>query len=65
VYDVIPNGNILVLVGDDGLNQYYYSNVTNITLLSKTSVLKTENCLLTLINLPLNLKKIGACSTIR
>jgi hypothetical protein len=33
-YDVIPVGNILVLIGDNGLYQYNYSNVQNITLLS-------------------------------
>jgi len=33
-YDVIPLGDILVLVGDDGLYQYSYSNIQNITLLS-------------------------------
>lgn len=37
-YDVIPIGSVLVLVGDDGLYQYNYSNVTNITLLSKIGV---------------------------
>jgi len=33
-YDVIPIGNLLVLIGDDGLYQYNYSNIQNITLLS-------------------------------
>lgn len=33
-YDVIPVGNVLVMIGDDGLFQYSYSNVQNITLLS-------------------------------
>lgn len=33
-YDVIPVGNILILIGDDGLYQYNYSNVQNISLLS-------------------------------
>jgi hypothetical protein len=33
-YDVIPIGNLLVLIGDNGLYQYNYSNVKNITLLS-------------------------------
>jgi hypothetical protein len=37
-YDVIPIGTVLVLIGDDGLYQYNYSNVTNITLLSKIPV---------------------------
>ena len=31
-FDVIPIGNVLVLIGDDGLYQYNYSNVKNITL---------------------------------
>jgi hypothetical protein len=39
-YDVIPIGNVLVLIGDDGLFQYDYSNVKNITLLSSISVVK-------------------------
>jgi hypothetical protein len=39
-YDVIPIGNVLVLIGDDGLYQYNYSNITNITLLSKIEVVK-------------------------
>ena len=39
-YDVIPVGNILVLIGDDGLYQYNYSNVQNITLMSTISVVK-------------------------
>ena len=26
-YDVIPIGNVLVLIGDDGLYQYNYSNI--------------------------------------
>lgn len=39
-YDVIPIGKVLVLVGDDGLFQYNYSNVKNITLLSTISVVK-------------------------
>jgi hypothetical protein len=33
-FDVIPIGNILVLIGDEGLFQYNYSNVQNITLMS-------------------------------
>jgi hypothetical protein len=37
-YDVIPLGNLLVMIGDDGLYQYDYSNVKNITLLSKIEV---------------------------
>jgi hypothetical protein len=39
-FDVIPIGKVLVLIGDDGLYQYDYSNVKNITLLSKISVVK-------------------------
>ena len=37
-YDVIPVGDILVMIGDDGLYQYDYSNVQNITLLSSILV---------------------------
>jgi hypothetical protein len=33
-YDVIPLGNVLVLIGDDGLYQYDYSNILNIRLIS-------------------------------
>lgn len=33
-FDVIPVGNILFLIGENGLYQYDYSNVKNITLLS-------------------------------
>jgi len=33
-YDVIPIGNVLVLIGNDGLYQYDYSNVQSIRLLS-------------------------------
>ena len=33
-YDVIPVDNILMLIGDDGLYQYDYSNVKSIRLLS-------------------------------
>jgi len=39
-YDVIPIGDVLVLIGDNGLYQYNYSNVKNITLLSTISVVK-------------------------
>jgi hypothetical protein len=39
-FDVIPVGNVLVLSGDDGLYQYNFSNVQNITLLSKIPVIK-------------------------
>jgi hypothetical protein len=37
-YDVIPIGNVLVLIGDDGLYQYDYSNVRSIRLLSSILV---------------------------
>jgi hypothetical protein len=37
-YDVIPLGTVLVMVGDDGLYQYNYSDILNITLLSKIQV---------------------------
>ncbi len=37
-YDVIPLGNILVMIGDDGLYQYDYSDVRSIRLLSKIVV---------------------------
>lgn len=38
-YDVIPVGDILVMIGDDGLYQYDYSDILNITLLSKIEVI--------------------------
>ena len=37
-YDVIPLGNVLVMVGDDGLYQYDYSDIGNIKLLSTLPV---------------------------
>jgi hypothetical protein len=37
-YDVIPVGNVLFMIGDDGLYQYDYSDIQNISLLSKISV---------------------------
>ena len=37
-YDVIPLGNLLVMIGDDGLYQYDYSDVRNIRLLSRIEV---------------------------
>jgi hypothetical protein len=37
-YDVIPIGNVLVMIGDDGLYQYSYSDIQHIALLSKISV---------------------------
>ena len=39
-YDVIPIGKVLVLIGDNGLFQYDYSNVKNITLLSTITIVK-------------------------
>lgn len=33
-FDVIPVGDLLILIGDDGLYQYDYSNIQNIRLLS-------------------------------
>lgn len=39
-YDVIPIGNLLVMIGDNGLYQYNYSDIKNITLLSKIEVKK-------------------------
>lgn len=37
-YDVIPINGILMLIGEDGLYQYDYQDVTNIVLLSKIEV---------------------------
>lgn len=39
-FDVIPIGKVLILIGNDGLYQYNYSNVKNITLLSSILVMK-------------------------
>ena len=39
-FDVIPLGTVLVMVGDDGLFQYNYSDIQNITLLSKIASTK-------------------------
>lgn len=39
-YDVIPVGNLLVMIGDDGLYQYDYSDIKSISLLSKIEVKK-------------------------
>ncbi len=39
-YDVIPVNGILVMIGDNGLYQYSYSNLNNISLLSKIEVAK-------------------------
>jgi hypothetical protein len=40
--DVIPVGNVLVLIAEDGLYQYNYSNISNITLLSKIEVVAED-----------------------
>jgi len=37
-YDVIPVNNVLVMIGDDGLFQYDYTDIQNISLLSKIEV---------------------------
>lgn len=34
-YDVIPHNNVLMMIADDGIYQYDYSNLDKITLLSK------------------------------
>jgi hypothetical protein len=39
-YDVVPLGDVLVLIGDDGLYQYDYSNPASIRLLSTIPVVK-------------------------
>lgn len=39
-YDAIPLGDVLVMIGDDGLYQYDYSNMENIRLLSTIPVVK-------------------------
>ena len=39
-FDVIPIGNVLVMIGDDGLYQYNYADIQQITLLSKISVVE-------------------------
>jgi hypothetical protein len=39
-FDVIPIGEVLILIGDDGLYQYNFSNIKNITLLSTIPVVK-------------------------
>jgi len=41
-FDVIPVDDVLVLIGDNGLYQYDYSNIANISLLSKIEVVKKE-----------------------
>lgn len=37
-YDVIPFGNILIMIAEDGLYQYSYADLQNITLLSKIPI---------------------------
>lgn len=39
-YDVIPHNNVLMMIADDGIYQYDYSNLDKITLLSKVGVKK-------------------------
>jgi hypothetical protein len=39
-FDVIPTGEVLILIGDDGLFQYDYSNIQNISLLSTIPIVK-------------------------
>jgi hypothetical protein len=39
-YDVIPLGGVLLLIGDDGLYQYNYSDIRSIKLLSSITVKK-------------------------
>jgi len=41
-YDAIPIGKVLVLISENGLFQYDYSNVKNITLLSEIPVVKSS-----------------------
>ena len=39
-YDVIPLGSILFMIGDDGFYQYDYTDIQNISLLSKIEVVE-------------------------
>jgi len=39
-YDVIPSGNILMMIADDGLYQYDYSDINNIHQISKIAITK-------------------------
>jgi hypothetical protein len=39
-YDLIPYNNVLILIGDDGLYQYCYADINNITQLSHIAVRK-------------------------
>jgi hypothetical protein len=41
-YDVIPIGNLLILIGDNGLYQYDYSNIQNIKLLSSITAIHLD-----------------------
>jgi hypothetical protein len=42
-YDVIPMGTVLFMIGDKGFYQYDYSNLNNISLLSKIEVINQNN----------------------
>ena len=39
-YDVIPHDNVLMMIADDGIYQYDYSNLKEIKQLSKLAVKK-------------------------
>jgi hypothetical protein len=39
-YDVIPSGNILMMIANDGLYQYDYSDINNIKQISKLAISK-------------------------
>jgi hypothetical protein len=39
-YDIIPLGNIAIMIGSDGLFQYDYSNPSSLKLLSKIPIKK-------------------------
>jgi hypothetical protein len=41
-YDVIPIGGVLVMIGDNGLYQYSYTDIKNISLLSTIPVVKID-----------------------
>jgi hypothetical protein len=40
-YDVIPLGNSLLMIGEDGFYQYDYTNLNNIKQISSIKVVKT------------------------
>lgn len=42
-YDVIPMGTVLFMIGDDGFYQYDYTDIQNITLLSKIELQASTN----------------------